>query len=578
MKDLKYSEILRLNKELEDVVKLDPYNISLLSNVVVHQGKEIIECQLRVDGINANIKLGDYDNIVQDSNRQEKIDATIIFWELANLIDGLHYKIDLLSEVEVDELEQRVESEIEFALKNLKNSPLVIINQFTSLFFSSSNIRNNKLEDLAQRLNFYLTSFLQPNLQLINIDKVISSVNIGESFDQRYYYSSKAPYSVSFFRAYAEFIKPIFMSTNGKAKKALIFDCDNTLWKGILGEDGINNIDMSAKTKDGAIFKEIQSIALSLSKQGIIIGLCSKNNPEDVNDVLANHPDMVLQDNHITIKQVNWSDKVTNIKKISKKLSIGLDSLVFVDDSPFEVNLVKEYLPDVTILQVPEILYEYPQMIRKNLGLFYNSSHSTEDGKKTEMYREQKQREDVKSEFSGIDDYLASLELKVTIFNNDESLIPRMSQLTQKLNQFNLTTKRYTESEIKNMVLSSNVEIFAFSLKDKFGDYGVTGLCIINLHEKNIAVIDNFLMSCRVIGRSVEYVFMDFIVNSLIQNKFKEIKSEFVKTKKNMQVEQFYDNCSFMHLKVEGLTRYYKLDICDFKKSGINYIEVKSNG
>ena len=150
--------------------------------------------------------------------------------------------------------------------------------------------------------------------------------------------------------------------------------------------------------------------------------------------------------------------------------------------------------------------------------------------------------------------------------------------MTQKTNQFNLTTRRYTESEIKNMVLSSNIDVFAFSLKDKFGDYGVTGLCIINLHEKNIAVIDNFLLSCRVIGRSVEYVFMDFIVNSLTKINFKKIKSEFVKTKKNMQVEKFYEKCSFGHLKVEGLTRYYKLDICDFKKSGINYIEVIRNG
>ena len=194
------------------------------------------------------------------------------------------------------------------------------------------------------------------------------------------------------------------------------------------------------------------------------------------------------------------------------------------------------------------------------------------------MYREQKQRENVISDFSMIDDYLASLELKVTIFENDESLIPRMSQMTQKTNQFNLTTKRYTESEIKDMVLSSNIEVFAISLKDKFGDYGVTGLCIINLLEKKIAVIDNFLISCRVIGRSVEYVFMDFIVNSLTNRNYKKIKSEFVKTNKNMQVEKFYEKCSFGHLKIEGLTKYYELDICDFKKSKTNFIEVISNG
>ena len=273
MINLKYSEILRFNKELEKDNWLNVYNILLLSNIVVHQGKEIIEYFLRVDGINSNVKCGDYDNIVQESQQQKQINATIIFWELANLVDGLQYKVELLTKAKIDEIENKVKSEIDLTIQNLGDCPLVLINKFSSIFFSFLNLENNKLDDLAYRLNLYLESFTNANLKLINLENVIAYVGIKNSFNQRYYYSSKTLYTVDFFKAYAQFIKPFFMSTNGKSKKALIFDCDNTLWKGILGEEGIDGIKMSPETTDGLIFQEIQSIAVSLSNQGVIIGL-----------------------------------------------------------------------------------------------------------------------------------------------------------------------------------------------------------------------------------------------------------------------------------------------------------------
>jgi FkbH-like protein len=577
MKNLKYSEILKLNKELEDSTQKS-YNISLLSNVIVHQGKEIIEYLLRDSGINANIVLGDYDNIVQDSRKQIKTNATIIFWELSNLVDGLQYKIDLLTEDKYKEIEQKIESEIEYVVKNLEQCPLLLINNFSSIFFSKFAITNSKLDKLSDRLNKFIGRLNQSNIKLINLDKIITDIGTNNSFDARYYYSSKAPYTVSFFKNYAQAIKPLIMSSNGMAKKALIFDCDNTFWKGILGEDGIDGIDVSAETKNGVIFQEIQSIALSLSQSGVILGLCSKNNPEDVDEVLANHTDMVLRDKDITIKEVNWSDKATNLRNIAKILNIGLDSMVFVDDSHFEVNLIKEQLPEVTVLQVPEKLYEYPQMLRNNLGLFYNLSSTVEDSNKTGIYREQIHREEVKTEFSNIDDYLASLKIIVNVFKNERSLIPRMAQMTQKTNQFNLTTKRYTEAEIENMVLSSTTDVIAFSVKDNYGDSGVTGLCIVDIDNNEDAFIDTFLMSCRVIGRNIEYVFMDYIIQYIIDKKISIIESKYKKTLKNKQVEKFYDGCSFNLMNETETIKNYNLTVNEYEQSKIKYIEVIING
>lgn len=573
--DLKYSEILKINNELEEKIKSKIYNISILSNITINQTKEILEYSLRKENVNAKVKIGDYDNIVQDSLKYKNSNLVVIFWELCNLIDGLQYKIELLDEIQFDELLAKIKLDISLVLKNLNKTSLVLFNKFTSETFSSISINTTKFERFAYQLNKFLETKVTENVKFIDINQIIANIGLSKSIDLRYYYSSKALYSISFFKSYAMTIKPFIMSATGKSKKAVIFDCDNTLWKGILGEDGFNEIEMSPSTKDGAIFSEVQSIALALSKQGILIGLCSKNNLSDVNEVINSHPDMLLRDKYITINKSNWSDKVTNLRQIAKELNIGLDSIVFVDDSVFEVNLVKEQIPEVTVLQVPKLLYEYPKMIRSNLGLFYNLSMTKEDTKKIEMYKQQVERESIKSEFANIDDYLDSLKLKMTIYENDNSIIPRMSQMSQKTNQFNLTTKRYTERDIEKFVSSEATQVFAFSVSDKFGDSGVTGLCIIQMDKHNrIANIDTFLMSCRIIGRNIEYAFMDYLIKFLMKNKIEKVSAKFIKSLKNDQTKDFFDNCSFLRLESNSTETKYNLSVSDYKSSKIKYIAV----
>ena len=573
--ELKYYEILKLNKELGNNLTASPYSITILSNIIVHQSKEILEYFLREEGINANVEFGDYDNIVQDSKKYKDSNSIIIFWELCNVIDGLQSKIELFNNEQIDEIFKKTKSEIDLVLKNLKKTSLVLVNKFSSLQFSSFNIRKNNLEKLVDQLNEYLEKKITRNLRLVDLGKVIANRGLGNSLDLRYFYSSKALYTVDFFREYSNHVKPYFMSANGKSKKALIFDCDNTLWKGILGEDGFENIEMSSKTKDGAVFAEIQSIALDLNKQGILIGLCSKNNSKDVDEVIATHPHMQLRDEHITINKSNWSDKVSNLKEISKELNIGLDSLVFVDDSSFEVNLVRKHLQEIKVFQVPESLFDYPKMLREKCSLFYNLSFTAEDEKKIKMYKHQLKRETVKKEFSDIEDYLASLELKITILENDKSIVPRMSQMCQKTNQFNLNTKRYTEGDLQNFINDSDYEVYAISVSDKFGDSGVTGLCIFNSNCNTDKVeIDTFLISCRVTGRNIEFVFLDYILKKLKSKKKKIVNAKYIKTSKNEQVEHFYDKCSFELIKHTESCKNYRLKINDFFPKSINYIEI----
>jgi len=576
MKDLKFFEIIKLNKEIASSLKTDIFKISLISNVIINQLKEIIEYNLRVEGINAIANVGDYDNIIQDSVKFNKSNLVLVFWELCNLSEGIYYSIDSYDEFQLKEFIDYKKSEIDLVINNLKNTPLVLFNEFSSSPFTNNNAQNSNYDILMGELNSYLRSQITGNIKLININKIYIENSIEHSIDLRYYYSSKALYTTSFFRSYSDLVKPFIMSVKGKSKKVLIFDCDNTLWNGVLGEDGFEDIEMSTNSKKGVYFSEVQKIAISLNKKGVLLGLCSKNNELDVQNVIDKHPDFQIGNNSIIIKKINWLDKVSNIREIAEELNVGLDSIVFVDDSPFEIEYVKSQLPQVTVIKVPKILSDYPKIINKASQLFYNVSFSKEDVSKTKMYQQNIKRKSSEKKFENIDDFLTSLEIKVNVIENDLLNIPRISQLTQKTNQFNLTTKRYTENEIKGFMLSNEYLVYSFGVSDKFGDNGITGLSILKINDKE-CMIDTFLMSCRIIGRKIELAFINLLIEKLKQKGFSSIKARYIKSQKNNQVKNFYSNCNFNEISFEDLKTNYELDIIKFKSNKIKYIKINVN-
>ncbi len=575
--DIKYSEILRENSELAKVLPDKSYEIKILSNIITSQVNEILEYTLRLESIPAIVKSGNYDNIVQDSSVYNNSDLCIIFWELCNIINGFQYKIELLTNRELEDLKIKMKTEIDLVIRNLQKASLVIFNQFSSLAFSTNSIISNNYKSFSDELNQYLKDRITDNIRIVEIDNVLANIGLQKCLDERNYYSSKALYTVEFFRSYTEYVKPYIMSANGKAKKILIFDCDNTLWKGVLGEDGIDNIEMSSDTNNGCIFSEIQDIALALNRQGVLIGLCSKNNIDDIDEVIGSHPNMKIKDENISIKKCNWSDKVSNLREIAEELNIGLDSILFIDDSSFEINFVNEQLPEITTLQVPERIYNYPRLLRENIRHFYNLSSTDEDRKKNSIYRQQSKRKNDQKRFSNIEDYLVSLNIEVKMYENIETIIPRVSQMSLKTNQFNLTTNRYTENDIKKFNMDKRIRIYAFSVTDKFGDSGITGLSIIKLiTETKTAEIDTFLMSCRIIGRNIEYAFINNIITRIKKEKFSYVKANYIKTNKNDQVKNFYDSCSFKNIESNKLNKKYILDLSKYEPKLINYIRIEN--
>ena len=325
---MKYIELLKLNKKMKPLLDSKIYKVNILSNITINQIKDILEYSLRVENINCDVSIGNYDNIVQDSQKCNDFDLVVIFWELCNIIDGLQYKIELFNEKQFNDAVEKIKLEINFVLDNLYETSLVLINKFTSIHFSYSSIQCSNLDKMADILNQYLENKVSANVKIIDLEKVITALGQRESTRLHYYYSTKTLYTVDFLKEYANHIKPFPMSANGKSKKIVVFDCDNTLWKGVLGEEGFNNIEMSSNSQEGAIYAEIQSIALSLNNRGVLIGLCSKNEPNAVDEVIKKHNDMQLKSENISNMKINWKDKVTNLISMSEELNIGLDSFV----------------------------------------------------------------------------------------------------------------------------------------------------------------------------------------------------------------------------------------------------------
>jgi FkbH-like protein len=570
-----FPELIKQNNLLKHKIEKEKsFEISILTNITINQIIPYVEFELRNKQINAFCKVGEYDNIVQDSKIYSKSKVILIFWEASNILEGIHYKINSFTDLELNDLVEKVKSEICFVLDNLVETPLIIFNEFTSLVFNYSYLNTNKFDLFCKTLNDYLFTETKKrrNLKTFNLEKVIAEIGINNSIDLRNFYNSKSLYTTEFYKFYVDKISNYILALNGKAKKALIFDCDNTLWNGIVGEDGFGNLKMSTQDYKGAVFQEIQFLAKTLLNEGVLLGISSKNNESDIEDVLINHESMILKSNDFVIKKIDWNSKTENLKKIAFELNIGLDSFVFIDDSDFEINSVRTILPEVLAIQVPKLLYEYPVEFKKASNLFINLSKTIEDSNRSSMYLDEQQRFNDKKKFDSIEEYLLSLNLEMRIKINNEELISRISQLTQKTNQFNLTTKRYSESEIKNYINTKNL-VFSIDVKDRFGDLGTTGVCIVLINDK-IATIDSLLLSCRILGRKIEFEFINQILHYLLKYGVGKIRANFVATFKNSQVSDFYENNGFKLVLSSEYEKKYELEIEDFKKNKINHIKV----
>jgi FkbH-like protein len=573
LSNLKYSEILKQNRIKPRDSKAHQLSISILSNISINQISEILEYSLKECSLSPSIRFGDYDNILQNSYSHNNSDFVIVFWEAINFFEGFASKIEQLNNSQIDEFICQKMSEIDSLVENLKHTGAVLINKFTAAHWYNNSHHSNKIDKVTMALNDHLSKSVPDNFYIVNIEKILTLAGLDDCINLNLFYLASSLYTPTFFKLYVDHIAPIILSHTGRSKKAIIFDCDNTLWLGVVGEDGTAGIEMSRETYSGKIYNEVQTIAKSLSKNGALVCLCSKNNLSDVDEVIKNHKDMVLKYDDIVAKRINWNDKASNIASISEELNIGLDSIIFVDDSDFEIDLVNNLLPDVYTVKVPKNISEFPKRLLEASSLIYSPFSTSEDANKTKMYKDQKKRKSHRESFASVEDYISSLGIGVSVIKNRKDVSDRLFQMCQKTNQFNLTTKRYSKIEIESLIDSDNFEVFAFSVSDRFGDSGITALMIIE-KDHNIAKIDSFLMSCRVIGRNIESLIMKYIVEWCSLNGISKIDSSYIKTKKNNQVEMFYENLGFKLVETKESKKLYSLATNEVKIMNISYMEI----
>lgn len=575
MDKISLSQLTQEKKQLKSVNDLTQLTILILSNVTVEPAEIPLKNVFSKAGFDIKITFGSYNNIVQDSLMAANYDVTIIIWELANVVEDLLFKYFMFDTFQKEELIQKVKSEINLVYSNLSNSPLSFVTKFTTTHFYSKSEVSHAFEELISVLNKHLTDNLPVSANLIDVDSIYATLGIENCIDSRLFNLFKALYTTQFYYYLGQKLATVVARNKGKVKKVLILDCDNTLWNGIIGEDGFDGIDMSHNSKKGANFARIQYLIKGLQQRGVLLCLCSKNNFDDVQNVLQNHPDMLLSPDDFLIKKVNWVSKVENIKAIATELNLGLDSFVFVDDSDFEVNLIKEQLSEVKVYQVPKKLYLYPELFIEILNDFYNPILTKEDFTKTESYQQEFKRNELKSNFSDQTEYLASLGLELELKCDSREDIERISQMTQKTNQFNFTTKRYSNSEIENFINSDKYSVLSFAVKDKYGDYGITALVILKYEEQNVE-FDTFLMSCRIIGRDIEFAIIDNVFEQIDLAKFDNLILRLIHTKKNIVVNDFGEKLGFDLAEENESCKIYIKQTKNYQPFNLRYISQNS--
>jgi len=398
-------------------------------------------------------------------------------------------------------------------------------------------------------------------IHAFKLKELIESEGRKAFYSDKLWYLGGIRYSSLGHKKIADEMELLIRAYRKQRKKVLVLDLDNTLWGGILGEAGLDGIEL-ADVKEGRRFKDFQTRIKELKNLGVLLTICSKNNVNDVMEAFEKHKHMVLKKDDFVRMKINWENKLKNIRELAEELNLGLDSFVFIDDNPAERELIKTSLP----CEVPGFpidtarLNDFAWEIYKRY--FYTLKVSVEDVKKTEMYLKEMEREKLKENVASLEEYLKSLNMKMKIRKLKEEDIQRAAELTQKTNQFNLTTLRLTEAEVRARMNDPNYSVYIASVEDRFGEYGKVLLAFVKKDYLNrTAEFENLLMSCRVFGRYLEDQFVGFIENDLLKEGIQELRARYIPTTKNKPAQDFFDRLAYEVETFENGEKAYKLDI-----------------
>jgi FkbH-like protein len=551
--------------------------LAIISNINISPIEKNFKNKIYISGFNQY-----YQELIDPNSGiyDEKIDQVFLFLDGDELIKNITNIVLPTPEV-ISKIRKSFDS-ISDAIERFiisKPGTLFIVNDLvfnpsrvTTFLDLNSEISLDPVKSYFRVILGKLTS-RYPNILILNWESIVEKYGWDNLHDDKYWYLGRIKFNNKAFTKLSEYYNLLLNTYKGVSKKVILLDLDNTLWGGITGELGPQGITLSEDGK-GKIYRDFQVLLKNIKDLGVLLCIVSKNNEKDVFDVFHKNKMMILKYDDFILKKINWKSKVENIRDISSELNLSLNSFVLIDDNPSERSFVKMSYPEIETPDFPDDISNLPAWFIQRIAYPYFGKIrlTNEDKSKTEQYISKSKREILSKNIS-LTEFIGKLKIKLKLFKNDTNYIPRIAQLTQKTNQFNLTTRRYTDADI-NSLIDKGFSIYAMAYEDRFGKEGIIGVAI-TIIKNNELIVDSFLLSCRVIGKNVEYALLNYIINDVKNRKISKMIITYIRTPKNSTAFTFYKSLSMCKLnsKYYSISQINNLTSDKIKKSYITIYE-----
>ena len=563
------SNYVAKNRELSIQSFAKTTRIAILSSFTINGIEDVfrVKCsEININCITYSAPYNQYNQEILNPKSdlyQFKPSITFLILDTRSMLGNLYYFPYSVSAIERRNfVQKKIDETASMITAFIKNSDSkLIITNFNIPTYSPYGILENKTDygfhEMVKNMNEKLLDVAKnlDSVYIYDFDRFTNYHGAEHVFDFRQYYYGDLKIALKYFPYFVNDLMGYVKAITGTSKKCIVLDLDNTLWGGIVGEDGFDGIKLGS-TSPGNAYVEFQRYLLSLWQKGILLAINSKNNYDDAIQTIRNHPNMVLREDNFANVHVNWENKVDNMKEIAQELNLGLDSFVYFDDDPVNRASMIKHLPEVLTVDLPKDPSQFVSILAQ-MNDFNILSMTEEDLMRGQMYLQHKKRIELEKTATNLDDFLKDLDIKIKIKKADKFTIPRISQLTLKTNQFNLTTKRYQEEDIRNFSQNDSMIVGCAQVEDKFGDNGITGVFIIKKENSSEWEIDTFLLSCRVMGREVEAGILGYLLQKAKNENVKKVKGKYVPTKKNKPCESFLSNNGF---KQDGQNYVFQLE------------------
>jgi FkbH-like protein len=556
---------------IRDTVSAVSCKLAILRSFTVEPLVPLLRASAAVAGIDLKVQVGDFNAYVQEILDpasvfyQSRPTVAILAVQSRDVAPDLFHDFARLSREQVRAAIDRVTRDYGHWVETIRSrseSSIVIHNLETPATPLNGILDAQQGEGQTaafREINHALAALpgMFPGVYVLDYDGLTARHGKSSWFDAQNWAATRLPISVQCLpHMVAEWLRFLHPLT-GKLCKAIAVDLDNTLWGGVIGEDGMSGIALGAEYP-GVAFQTLQRVLLDLAQRGILLAVCSKNNPADALEALEKHPGMLLRPAHFAALRMNWNDKAANLREIAQELNIGIDAIAFLDDNPVEREWVRGQLPEVTVIDLPPDPMNYASALRE-APVFERLSVSAEDRERNRYYSDQRLRSELERSASSVEEFCQSLDMSLQIAPVGPQSLTRAAQLTQKTNQFNVTTRRYSEPQITAMA-DAGSRIFTVGVTDRFGDNGIVGLAII-VPAGDTCRIDTFLLSCRVIGRGVETAMLSFLACQARAAGATRLAGEFIPTKKNAPARDFYANHGFQCVSSQEDRSLWEFDL-----------------